>query len=142
MPVPPKELLQHIENAIPFLRFLGMRILDIEDGLARMELPFRPELIGDPSRPALHGGVLATLIDTTGGFALWTQVSPEDRVSTIDLRVDYLSPGGPEVLLCEAKVVRVGNRVGVIDARTWQPSQPERTVATGKGVYNIKRKDD
>jgi len=38
--------------------------------------------------------------------------------------------------------VRVGNRVGVVDVRCWQPSQPARTVATGKAVYNIKRKED
>ena len=80
---------------------------------------------------------------TAGGFAVWTQLaSLEDRVSTIDLRVDYLAPGAPEALYADAKIVRVGNRVGVCDVRCWQPSQPERTVATGKAVYNIKRKED
>jgi uncharacterized protein (TIGR00369 family) len=63
-------------------------------------------------------------------------------VSTIDLRVDYLSPGAPEGLIAEAKVVRVGNRVGVTDVRCFQPSDPSRTIATGKAVYNIKRPKD
>jgi hypothetical protein len=39
-------------------------------------------------------------------------------------------------------VVRAGNRVGVTDVRCFQPSDPTRTIATGKAVYNIKRKDD
>lgn len=142
MPVPPKEFLGLIQDFVPFNKFLGITIEDARDGYVRLQIPFRPEYIGDASRPALHGGVISTLIDTCGGFAVWTQIRLEDRVSTIDLRVDYLAPGAPEPLVAEGKVVRVGNRVGVVDVRCWQPSAPERTVATGKGVYNIKRKED
>lgn len=142
MPVPPKEFLGLIEEVIPFNKFLGITIAEAQQGYVRLQLPFRPELIGDASRPALHGGVISTLIDTCGGFAVWTQISLEDRVSTIDLRVDYLAPGAPEALVADGRVVRVGNRVGVVDVRCWQPSAPERTVATGKGVYNIKRRED
>jgi uncharacterized protein (TIGR00369 family) len=142
MPVPPPEFLKFIEELVPFNKYLGMKIPHVEDGLVRMELPFRPEFIGDAARPALHGGVISTLIDTCGGFAVWSRITLEDRVSTIDLRVDYLSPGAPETLIAEARVVRVGNRVAVVDIRAFQPSDPTRTIATGKGVYNIKRKDD
>ena len=143
MPVPPKELLGLVQDFVPFNRFLGITVEDAREGYCSLKLPYRDEYIGDASRPALHGGVISTLIDTAGGFAVWTQLaSLEDRVSTIDLRVDYLAPGAPEPLYADAKIVRVGNRVGVCDVRCWQPSQPERTVATGKAVYNIKRKED
>lgn len=142
MPVPPKEFLGQIQEIIPFNKFLGIAIEEALDGYVRLRLPYRPELIGDASRPALHGGVISTLIDTCGGFAVWTQLRIEDRVSTIDLRVDYLAPGAPEALIAEGRVVRVGNRVGVVDVRCWQPSAPDRAVATGKAVYNIKRMED
>jgi uncharacterized protein (TIGR00369 family) len=142
MPAPPKELLGLLQEVIPFNKFLGITIDEARTGYVRLQLPFRAELIGDASRPALHGGVISTLIDTCGGFAVWTQLRIEDRVSTIDLRVDYLAPGAPEALVAEATVVRVGNRVGVVDVRCWQPSAPSRTVATGKAVYNIKRMED
>jgi uncharacterized protein (TIGR00369 family) len=142
MPVPPKEFLGLIQEFVPFNKFLGIAIDEARQGFVRLSLPYRPEYIGDASRPALHGGVISTLIDTCGGFAVWTQLSIEDRVSTIDLRVDYLAPGAPEPLFAEGTVVRVGNRVGVVDIRCWQASAPSRTVATGKGVYNIKRMED
>jgi uncharacterized protein (TIGR00369 family) len=143
MPVPPKEFLDLIQELIPFNKFLGISIDEARDGFVRLQLPYRAEYIGDSSRPALHGGVISTLIDTCGGFAVWTHLRGlEDRVSTIDLRVDYLAPGAPEPLFADGTVVRVGNRVGVVDVRCWQPSQPGRTVATGKAVYNIKRKED
>lgn len=142
MPVLPKEFLGLVQEFIPFNKFLGIEIESANKGAVRLALPYRPEYIGDASRPALHGGVISTLIDTCGGFAVWTTISLEDRVSTIDLRVDYLSPGAPEKLVADGTVVRVGNRVGVVDIRVFQPSAPDRTVATGKAVYNIKRKED
>ncbi len=142
MPVPPKEFLGLLSEVIPFNKLLGITVDDAREGYARLLLPYRSDYIGDASRPALHGGVISTLIDTCGGFAVWTQLRIEDRVSTIDLRVDYLAPGAPEPLYAEGTVVRVGNRVGVVDVRCWQPSAPSRTVATGKAVYNIKRMED
>ena len=142
MPVPPSELLQYFKDFIPFNRFLGIQLVAAEEGWVRLELPFREEFIGDASRPALHGGVISTLIDTCGGFAVFTAIPMGEKCSTIDLRVDYLSPGQPELLVAEGKVVRVGNRVGVVDIRCFQPSKPDRIVATGKGVYNIKRMDE
>ena len=142
MPVPPQQFFQLIEELIPFNKFLGVKIGLLEEGRVRLELPFRPEFIGDPMRPALHGGVISMLADTAGGMAVWTRISLDDRVSTIDLRIDYLAPGAADKLIAEATVVRVGNRVGVTDIRCYQPNDPERTVATGKGVYNIKRSDD
>jgi uncharacterized protein (TIGR00369 family) len=142
MPVPPPQLLAFLRDFIPFNRFLGIELVAAEEGKVRLELPFRPEFIGDASRPALHGGVISTLIDTCGGFAVFTAIPFGEKVSTIDLRVDYLAPGAPEMLIAEGRVVRVGNRVGVVDIVCFQPSQPERIVATGKGVYNIRRIND
>jgi uncharacterized protein (TIGR00369 family) len=125
---------------IPFNKFLGMTLAEMRDGYARLELPFRPEFIGDARRPALHGGVISTLIDTAGGAATFTKIGFEDTCSTIDLRVDYLLPGSPEMLCAEATVLRIGNRVSAVDIRAFHPSAPERTVATGKGVYSVYRR--
>ena len=142
MPIPPKELQVFLEDFIPFNKFLGIRVAAMRDGFVRLELPFRAEFIGDARRNALHGGVISTLSDTCGGFALWTKIALDDRMSTIDIRVDYLAPGQPELLIAEGTVVRMGNRVGVVDVKCWQPSLPDVIVATAKGVYNIKRVTD
>ncbi len=134
----PEVLKQVMEELIPFNRFLGLRLVHAVAGFARIEIPFREELVGDPLRPALHGGVLSMLADTAGGAAVWTKCEdPDARVSTIDLRIDYLRPAKLEPVVAEAQVVRVGNRVGVADVRLFQPSAEGDTIATGKGVYNI-----
>jgi len=127
-----------MEELIPFNRYLGVRVAESRKGYARLEVPFREELVGDPLRPALHGGVLSALADAAGGGAVWTGIEDDRaRVSTIDLRIDYLRPARLETIIAEATVVRVGNRVGVADIRLFHPSAPDVTVATGKGVYNV-----
>lgn len=127
------------DELIPFNRVLGIQTQSVERGRVLLKIPFRDELIGDPMRYALHGGVLSAMIDTAGGGAVWTKIEPHDRVSTIDLRVDYLRKGLAEAIFCEAKVVRIGNRVGVATATCWHESAPSDPIATGTGVYSIKR---
>ena len=134
------ELMRQIaEELIPFNRFLGLKVVEIRHGFASFLIPWRDELVGDPMKGAMHGGVISMLADTVGGMAVWSALSnPMARVSTIDLRVDYLRPGKQESLLAEAHTVRVGKTVGVADVRLFQMSDPAATVATGKGVYAIR----
>src|SRR5688500_2922387 len=84
---------QFFDEAIPFNRYVGLRLISLERGKVTARLPFKPELVGDPMRPALHGGVISMLADTVGGGAVWTLTRAGDKVATIDLRVDYLRPG-------------------------------------------------
>lgn len=135
----PEVLKQLAEEWIPFNRYLGLRALRVERGDILFEIPYRDELIGDPVKRALHGGVISMLADTAGGMAVWSGLEDvRARVSTIDLRIDYLRPGRQEDLRAHAVVVRVGKSVGVADIRLFHPSHEAQTIATGKGVYAIR----
>lgn len=134
----PEEFLRITEEQIPFNKFLGIRAESMGGGRGVLVLPVRPEFVGDPSRPALHGGVLSTLIDTAGGLAAWSALNPGESVSTVDLRVDYLEPaglGGP--LRAEAELVRKGNRVCHVRIMLTQDGV---LVAEGRAVYNIHKR--
>lgn len=128
-----------MEQEVVFNRHLGFQVRELRPGYASCAIPFAPHLIGDPNRPALHGGLLSTLADAAGGTALWADVGLGDRISTIDLRMDFLRPGPAEDLICNAQVVRVGNRVGVVEMVVVTECDRETAIATGKGVYSIKR---
>jgi uncharacterized protein (TIGR00369 family) len=135
-------LVDVMTERIPFNRLLAIEVVQVAVGRVVFAIPFRPELIGDPLRPALHGGVLSALIDACGGAAVWMCVGDEDRVSTIDLRVDYLRPAPLETIESSAEVLRVGSRVGVVSMRVYTRSDPHTTLAEGRGVYSIKRAMD
>ena len=134
----PRDVLKIMEEQVPFNRLLGIRGERVARGWAVLVLPVRPEFVGDFRRPALHGGVLSSLIDTAGGVAAWSALGPGESVSTVDLRVDYLEPAGlAGPLRAEAELVRKGNRVCHVRVNLTQEGV---LVAEGRGVYNINRK--
>jgi len=139
IPVSQADLVRIIEEAVPFNRLLGIKAESVETGRCVLLLPVCSDHIGDPRRPALHGGVLSSLIDTAGGLAAWSALATGQSVSTVDLRVDYLEPGrvaGP--LRAEAELVRKGNRVCHVRIAVTQDGV---LLAEGRGVYNIHGKN-
>lgn len=132
------DVLRMMEEHGAFNRLLGIRGESQEPGHVVMTLPVRPEFVGDPRRPALHGGVVSALADTTGGAAAWSALVAGESVSTVDLRVDYLEPAllaGP--LRAEAWLLRKGNRVCHVRISV---TQDGRLVAESSAVYNIHRR--
>jgi len=128
-----------VEHGLPFHELLGIKAVELREGYAKLCVPFRPELIGDPRRPALHGGVISTLVDVCGGFAIWTRCAMDDKIATIDISVDYLRPAPAADLYAEADVRLLGNRVGNAHVVVWSAGAPEVHLAEGRAVYNIRR---
>jgi uncharacterized protein (TIGR00369 family) len=136
----PTAIMKVMEEQVPFNRLLGIRGESASPGACVLVLPVREEFVGDFRRPALHGGVLSSLIDTAGGVAAWTALGPDQSVSTVDLTVDYLEPAalGPP-LRAAAQLVRKGNRVCHVRIAVTQDGV---LVAEGRGVYNIHKRRD
>src|SRR6266508_2772514 len=92
MSLGPADLIKVMEEHVPFNRLLGIKGESAGHGRAVLVLPVRPDFVGDFRRPALHGGVLSSVIDAAVGMAAWSARPPCESVSTVDLRVDYLEP--------------------------------------------------
>ncbi|MCG2419223.1 hotdog fold thioesterase [Aequorivita sp. F47161] len=125
------------EESIPMHKFLGLKIEVLEKNFVRISVPFRKELVGDFRNNRWHGGVIATVMDSVGGVIGATHfTSLEDKISTIDLRVDYLRGAEPEAIMVEGKIIRFGNRILVARMKAFQN---DKLIAEGKGVYNFVR---
>lgn len=132
---------QIMEEFIPFNKILGLKLLEVKDQKVRVLVPFKQELIGDPRKKAIHGGVLASVMDAAGGAAGGTTLkSFEDKLSTIDLRIDYMQPGRDEDIICEAEVVRSGSRVIFTKMVCFHQNKSSEIIAEGRGVYSVIRK--
>ncbi|BBO88080.1 PaaI family thioesterase [Desulfosarcina ovata] len=127
-----------IENKIPFNRFIGVRVSSLDRGKCKLYLPYRSELLGDSRRKAIHGGVLSMLIDTCGGFAVWSMCDIDVLIATIDLRVDYLKPVIATGLVADGIVKLLGNRIGNAHIVVYSEGNPDCVVAEGRGVYNVR----
>ena len=131
---------------IPFNKVLGLEVESLSYERVRVSFRMREELMGHHKRGMLHGGVISSVIDVTGGLAAFMgfqQRTPDEslgakverfgRVSTIDLRVDFLRPGTGERFVVTAYALRAGNKVA--STRTELVSDQGELIAVGSGSY-------
>jgi uncharacterized protein (TIGR00369 family) len=95
----------------PFLKGLGIVIERFEPDEASIRLPFREDLTNDGTY--YHGGVIASVIDTTGALAAWSNHDFDKgaRASTIAMSVQYVGACKRSDLLCHARAVRRGKEL-------------------------------
>lgn len=134
-----EELIAFVEERIPFHRFLGVKVLDVRPGFAKVCLPFREEFKGNENRGVMHGGITAVIVDICGAVALWSHFGPLDKTATIDMRVDYQRPAPFEDLVAEGEVRMLGNRIANVHIRVFAASMPDTQIAEGRAVYYVKR---
>jgi len=128
-----------IEDFIPFHKVIGFKLLEARENFVSLLIPYRPELIGDVRRSSIHGGVIATAMDAVGGAAAITTLKHEnDKLSTIDLRVDYLAPGQARDLITEGTIVKSGSKVIFTRMIAYHDTR-ENLIAEGRGVYSVNR---
>lgn len=136
------------EQQMPFNRFLKIHIdaLTTDEVLVRIDM--RQELIGNFVRQILHGGVISSVLDLTGGLIASVEllkliredsteeiVTKMSRVGTIDLRVDYLRAGKGNYFKASGSILRKGNKVAV--TRTELFNDSDLLIAAGTGTYLI-----
>lgn len=128
------------EEKIPFNKLLELKVLEVSQGFAKVKIPYRPELLGEIRENRIHGGVITSSMDSTGGMAAMTTINiTKDKIATIDLRTDFLSPAQAEDLIFEAKVGKSGTRVIFVTLSAYHPSNPDLLVSEGRATYSVKR---
>jgi uncharacterized protein (TIGR00369 family) len=101
-----------------FAERLGAQTVTADDGSARMRFEARTEHLNQAG--TLHGGVLATLVDTAMGQAVRSATGDDDVPATSQLTVTYLRPGKPGSLEVTAKVRTRGEHLTVCEAEVEQ----------------------
>lgn len=131
------EAFQRTLDEPPYQKWLGLVALELdsERGRARIKLPFKRELCRSATRPEIHGGVTAALIDIAGDYALAAQIG--EGIPTIDLRIDFLRMASETDLVATATVVKNGRNLGVVDVEVHDDQN--RLIAVGRGTYYTKR---
>jgi uncharacterized protein (TIGR00369 family) len=128
-----REALQVMLDAAPYHQVVRMVVeeVDAEGGRFVLRLPFHRALQRVPDAPQVHGGPIASVIDTAGTFAVVATVG--HGVPTINLRIDYLRPAIDTDLVATATVRRVGRTVAVCDVDL--TDDQGRLVAVGRGTW-------
>lgn len=136
------------EHRLRFNELIGLKVASLDPQAPRLSLDMRPDLVGSALHSRLHGGAIATALDTVGGFAVLLAVAEKhsnetseqimnrfSRFGTIDLRVDYLRPGIGACFHAGASVMRLGGRIASV--RMELKNGEELLIATGTAAYVI-----
>jgi uncharacterized protein (TIGR00369 family) len=105
----------------PHAVYLGIRVVETGPCFAIVKLPYRAELVGDPSRGVVFGGVITTLIDQASGLAVASSLEELTAIATIDLRIDYLRAAEPPLdLYARAECYKLTRNVAFVRASAWE----------------------
>jgi len=135
-------------NNMPFNQLLGLEIIKFDAQQSEVHFAWQDKLIGNPVQKILQGGVTATALDLVGGVVAAANIIQhlEDlsmesvqqslaKLSTIDMRTDYLRPGRGEHFIATAKIIRGGSKVAV--ARMELHNEKGEHIAFGTGTYMV-----
>ncbi|WP_293681980.1 hotdog fold thioesterase [uncultured Phenylobacterium sp.] len=100
------DALQRALGIAPFHAWLELRILSSGEGRLEIEMPWRDEIVSNPRIGSAHGGVLASLIDLAGMYAILTQTTAVS--ATAGLHVDYDRPATAGPIRVRSEVVKLG----------------------------------
>ena len=129
------DIMREFLKVSPFVGHLGMKLVSLEPDSAELLLPFSEPLItiGD----TVHGGAIATLIDTAAMAASWsTETPPENlRGTTVSLSVSFTTAARSADLTARARVVRRGRSLCACDVDVTDSAG--ELVAKGLVTYKL-----
>lgn len=125
---------REIFQAQGLMAYLGIELQALRPGYAMLVAPYRPEL--SQQAGFFHGGVMATLVDNSGGIASGTLKAADQDVLAAEFKINLLRPGIGERLVAEAQVVRPGRTLTVARMEVFAETDGKRTLcAIGQGTY-------
>jgi len=98
----------------PFYGWLGIELVGARPGEVEVAFEAGPEHVN--LQGLVHGGMLATLADTAMGLAVRTTLEPGWRHVTVQLGIEFLSPGRPGRIVARGRSVKVGRQLGFAEA--------------------------
>ena len=107
-PVDEERIRRSLDQAT-FAKFLGIELESVEPGIAVIALELKDNFKQNNS--VIHGGVIASLIDTALALAILSLLPDGERVTTVDLTISYLRPLVDGKARATARVLRAGKRI-------------------------------
>lgn len=107
------ERLKNDFNAQGYCQLLGIKVINIEKGVARLSLSFDEKILNKDG--VVHGGIITSLADSAAAVALLSIIGSEIRISAIELKINFIRPVTNADLFAEAKIIHKGSKTAVGD---------------------------
>ena len=107
-----RETLGH-PDATPIAKLIGFQVVELHEGSARFTMEVGPQHYNPMG--TLHGGVLCDIADAAMGFAYVSTLEEGESFTTLELKINYLRPVWTGKLFAEARMVKGGRSVGMVE---------------------------
>jgi len=97
----------------PVARLIGFDVVEVEPGRAAFEMEAGPRHANPMG--TLHGGILCDLADAAMGIAWVSELEDGESFTTLELKINFLKPVWNARLRAEARVVKRGRTVGLVE---------------------------
>ncbi len=135
----PTQSASDLEDTVGFNAVLGMKLVEWSASHAVMELPIQPQHLNRSN--ALHGGVIATLIDAVLGYAgVWVpEGEPRRKALTLTLTTNFM--GQVREGKVRATAVKKGGGRNIFFASCEVHDEAGNLIAIGEGSYRYRKSD-
>lgn len=119
---------------VPFVGQLGVKVEQLDAGVARIRIPFRDDFI----RPGgtIAGPVLMSLADVAMYGAVLSLIGPVELAVTTNLNINFLRRPRPGDVVAEARILKLGKRLAVGEVDLFRDGE-EELVAHVTSTYSI-----
>ena len=111
-------------SSVPYAKLLGIGCIKTGDEVI-FTLPALHDNIGNPTLPAIHGGVLGGFIEHSAILQVIMAMEEPRFPKVVDLSLDYLSAGHFRDSFAECRILRMGRRLANVSVLVWQTSKNE-----------------
>jgi acyl-CoA thioesterase len=134
-----KQAVLDFANELAFFKLIGLRVVDLGPGYSKTQIAYRNDLC----QPAgiLHGGMVATLVDTGIAHALlltdaFRRIADEGgSMVSVDLRIKYFRPVSEGIITCVSTIPRLGRHI--IHGESIVTNEAGKEVARGDSIYML-----
>jgi len=100
-------------DANPFFKLMGIELGEFGDGCASLTMEVRPDMLNGAGW--LQGGVYVALADEAIALALYTLLSKDEKIATIDEHTSFIKGVNTGTIAATGRVIRKGRRVAFAD---------------------------
>ena len=126
---------QSVIEMIPYAAFIGAQA-KIENDQLLYWLDKRPTNIGNPSLPALHGGVIGGFLELAAAVEIIYNLDIAAVPKVVDFSLDYLRAGRYKTTYAKCNVLRQGKKLINVTASAWQEDE-NTPIATARCHFLI-----
>ncbi len=131
-----KSVMEWMKSHNHFWSLLGMEIVEMKKGWAKIRLPFAEKLVNGVG--VAHGGAVFSPADSAVGVALVGMLENDETLSTLEMKINYTRPFKQGEIVAEARIIHKGSQTAIGDVEV--RDENNNLIAKGLTTYAIVKK--